>query len=78
MKIGRDIDPRWASSLFVQLHGFIHCWKIDRKNIADVTKLVNKLMQYLLVWDTDGRSCQDHIWIRGGEPIYEPTNEKKS
>ena len=26
MKIRRDIDPGWASPLFVQLHGSIHCW----------------------------------------------------
>ena len=25
MKIRRDIDPGWVSSLFVQLHGSIHC-----------------------------------------------------
>ena len=61
MKIRRDIDPRWASSLFDQLHGSIHYWKMDGKDIADTTKLVNKLVQCLLIWDTNGRPCQDHI-----------------
>ena len=66
MKIRRDIDPRWVSSLFVQLHGSIHCWKIDGKDIADVTKLVKELVRCSLVWGTDGRPHQDHIWIGGG------------
>ena len=43
------MDPEWASSLFVQLDGSIHCWKMDRKDIADATKLVNKLVRCLLV-----------------------------
>ena len=77
MKIRRDIDPGWASSLFVQLHGSIHCWKMDGKDIADATKLVNELVRCSLVWGTDGRPRQDHIWIGGGEPIHEPTNERK-
>ncbi len=49
MKIKRDIDPRWALSILVQLHGSIYYWKMDGKNIADATKLVNKLVQYSLV-----------------------------
>ena len=57
MKIKRDIDPEWASSLFIQLYGYIHYWKIDGKNIADATKLVNKLVQYSLVWGTNRDFC---------------------
>ena len=30
-----------------------------------------------MVWGTNGRPYQDHIWIKGGEPIHEPTNERK-
>ena len=48
MKIRRDIDPGWASSLFVQLHGSIYCWKMDGKDIADATILINKFVRYLL------------------------------
>ena len=77
MKIRRDIDPGWVSSLFVQLHGSIHCWKMDGKDIADATKLVKELVRCSLVWGTDGRPRQDHIWIGGGEPIHEPTNKRK-
>ena len=77
MKIRRNIDPRWISSLFVQLHGSIYCWKIDEKDIADATKLVKELVRYLLVWRTDKRPRQDHIWIGEGELIHEPTNERK-
>ena len=77
MKMRQDIDPGWVSSLFVQLHGSIHCWKMYGKDIADATKLVNKLVRYSLVWGTNGRPRQDHIQIGEGEPIYEPTNEKK-
>ena len=61
MKIRRDIDSGWASSLFVQLHKSIHCWKMDGKNIADATKLVNKLVWCLLVWGTNSCPCHDHI-----------------
>ena len=78
IKIRRDIDPGWISSIFVQLHGSIHSWKIDEKDIADATKLVKENVWCLLVWGTNGHLCQDHIWIEGGEPIHEPTNERKS
>ena len=61
MKIKRDIDSGWVSSVFVQLYGSIHCWKMDRKDITDASKLVKELMRYLLVLGTDGCSCQDHI-----------------
>ena len=78
MKIRRDIDPGWVSSLFVQLHGSIHYWRIDGKDIADATKLVKELVRCSLVWSTNGRPRQDHIWIGGGEHIHEPTNERQS
>ena len=42
MIIRREIDSKWASSLFVQLCGSIRCWKIDDKDIADATKLVKE------------------------------------
>ena len=45
MKIRRDIDPRWALSLFVQLYESIYYWKMDGKDITDATKLVNKLVR---------------------------------
>lgn len=77
MKSRRDIDAGWASSLFIQLYGFIYCWKMDRKDIADATKLVNKLVQCLLVKGINGHLYQDHIWIEGEELIHEPTNERK-
>ncbi len=44
MIIRREIDSEWASSLFVQLHGSIYCWKIDGKDIAESTKLVKELV----------------------------------
>ena len=49
MKIRRDIDLGWISSLFIQLHESIHCWKMDGKDIADATKLVKELVRCLLV-----------------------------
>ena len=61
MKIRRDIDPGWVSSLFDQLHGSIYCLKMDGKDIADATKLVKELVRCLLVWGTDGCPRQDHI-----------------
>ena len=30
-----------------------------------------------MVWGINGRPRQDHIWIGGGKPIHEPTNERK-
>ena len=57
MIIRYKIDSKWASSIFVQLYGSIHYWKIDDKNIADDTKLVKKLVQYLLEWGFKKRFC---------------------
>lgn len=34
-------------------------------------------MQYLFVWGTNGRPCQDHIWIKGREIVDKPTNKRK-
>ncbi len=42
MSVRRDTDPEWVSSFFVQLHGFIQCWKMDGKDISDATKLVKE------------------------------------
>ena len=49
MKIRYDIDFEWVLSLFVQLHRSIHCWKMDGKDIADVTKFVKELVRCSLV-----------------------------
>ena len=49
MKIRQDIDPGWGSSLFIQLYGSIYYWKMDRKDIADATKLIKELMRCLLI-----------------------------
>ena len=40
-----EINLEWASSLFIQLHGFIYYWKMDGKDIADAIKLVEELVQ---------------------------------
>ena len=77
MKIRWDIDPRCVSSLFVWLHESIQCWNMDGKGIADVTKLAKELVWCSLVWGTNRRPRRDYIWIGGGEPIHEPTNERK-
>lgn len=77
IKIRREVDPKWALSFFIQLYGFIYYQKTDSKNIADAIKLVEKLVQCLLVWDINGRLCQDYIWIEGKEPMNEPTNKRK-
>lgn len=50
---------------------------MNGKDIADAIKLVKELMQCSLVWSTDRRPCQDHIWIGEGELIDKPTNERK-
>lgn len=41
---GCDMNLEWASSLLVQLYRSIHHWKMDGKDIADITKLVKKLV----------------------------------
>ena len=69
MKIRQDIDPEWALSLFVQLYKSIYYWKIDGKDIANIAKLVNKLLWCLLVLGINGRYCQDHILI-GGKNLF--------
>ena len=77
LKMRLDIDFGWISSLFMQLYRFIHYWEMDEKNIVNVTKLVKKLVLYSLVLGINKYFCQDHIWIKGREPIYKPTNERK-
>ncbi len=42
MSIRQDIDPKWVSSFFVQLHGSIQCWKIHGKDISNATKLLKE------------------------------------
>lgn len=49
MKVSWDKDFGWVLSLLVQLHGSIYYWKIDEKDVIDVTKLVRKFVWYLLV-----------------------------
>lgn len=63
MKAKQNIDLDEVSSLFVQLHRFIQCWKIDSKEISDIAKLIKEYIQYLIVWDTSRQSRQDHMWI---------------
>ncbi len=78
MSVRRDIDPKWVSSFFVQLHRSIQCWKMDGKDISDVTKLGKEHVRFLLEWGTSGQLRQDHIWIGGREPRNEgrPWNGK--
>ena len=66
------------SSFFVQLHGSIQCWKMDKKDISDAIKLVKKHVQCSLEWGTSGQPRQDHIWIGEREPGNEgrPWNGK--
>ena len=71
MSVRQDINPKWVSSFFVQLHWSIQCWKMDKKDISDATKLVKEHVQYSLKWGTSGQLRQDHIWIRKGEPKNE-------
>lgn len=77
MKIRQKIDPKYAKSLFVQLNGSIYCQKIDDKDIIDATKLIKKLLQYLMIQSINSCPCQDYIWIKGEESIDKLTNEKK-
>ncbi len=55
MIIKCEIDLDWASSIFDQLYGSIHYWKMDDKDIADAIKLVKKLVWCLLEWGSDKR-----------------------
>lgn len=76
--IRRDIDSKKSSSFFIQLYGFIYHWKMDDKDIADTTKPVKKLVQYLLEWATIKCFCQNHIWIKEKKSEDELFNVKKS
>ncbi len=71
MSVRQDIDPEWVSSFFVQLYGSIQYWKMDRKDISDVIKLVKEHVQCLLECGTSSQPRWDHIWIGGGEPRNE-------
>ena len=67
ISIRQDIDPKWVSSFFVQLHKSIQYSKMDGKNILDATKLVKEYVRYLFKWSTSGQPQQDHIWIKRGK-----------
>lgn len=57
MKIRYDIVAEWVSSYFVQLHGPIHNEKIGCKYNSDVIKIVNKYVQYLIIWKINRQLC---------------------
>ncbi len=44
MIIRREIDSKWALSLFILLYRFIYYYKIDSKDIVDTIKLVKELV----------------------------------
>lgn len=44
IKIKQEINLEELLSLFIQLHRSIHHYKMDSKDIADVTKVVKKLV----------------------------------
>lgn len=48
MMIKHDIGLKQTLSLFIQLYESMHHWKIDNKDIANATKLVNRIVQSLL------------------------------
>ncbi len=50
---------------------------MDGKDIADATKLVKELMQYLLKSGSNKYFCQDYVWIRGKEPQDGLLNDRK-
>lgn len=66
--IKHEIDSKQTSSLFVQLYKSIYYQKIDSKNIANTTRLVNKMVECLLKSSSDKHFCQDHVQIRGKDP----------
>lgn len=39
-----NIDSKLELSIFVQLHGFIYCWKIDDKDITNTNKLIKEMV----------------------------------
>lgn len=44
IKIKQDVELEWISLLFVQLYKSIHYWRMDSKNITNVTKVVKELV----------------------------------
>ena len=49
LRFRQDRDHEWVSSYFVKLHAFVQCGKMDRKDIADMFKLVKEFIHYSLV-----------------------------
>lgn len=49
MSFRRDINPEKVLLFLFQLDGFIQYKKIDQKDILDITKLVKKYIQSLLM-----------------------------
>ncbi len=50
LRLSRDRDYEWVFSYFVKFHISIQCWKIDGKDIADMSKLVKEFVRCSLVW----------------------------
>ena len=53
-KVRQDMDSEQVSHSFVQLYESIQYQKMESKDISDVTKLVKKHAQYLMIWGTSG------------------------
>lgn len=71
-----DIDSKWVSSIFIQLYKSIYSWKMDDKDITNVTKLFKEMVQYLLDLSINNCPQYDYIFIRGREA--EDFNDRKS
>ena len=68
LRFRQDRHHKWVSSYFVKLHASVQWWKIDRKDIADISKLIKKFVHYSLVWGgSRGYSQQNYIWLEINE-----------
>ena len=45
LRFRRDKNHGWVSSYFVKLHTSVQCWKMDEKDIADMSKLVKEFVR---------------------------------
>ena len=49
LRFRQDKDYQWMSSYYIKLYTFVQCWKIDRKDFANMSIWVKKYVLYSLV-----------------------------
>ncbi len=68
LRFRRDKNHKWGFLLFIKLYISIQYWKIDRKDIANTSKLVKEFLHCSLEWSgLSSNAWRDHTWLERDE-----------